>query len=156
MWPKSHPLRELNRMIYLRHDQNHLVSLLAPKICLEKKRHERWPGPLSLCPFPATGLGSPGGSDGKESAYQCRRGKRGGFDSWVGKIPLEEEMATHSNILAWRIPWAKKPGRMQSMGSQRVGHNWAATRTTTQGKTVLARINGHVGKELSEVYWHHT
>ena len=36
--------------------------------------------------------------------------------------PLEDSMATHSNILAWRIPWAEKPGRLQSMGPQRVGH----------------------------------
>ena len=35
--------------------------------------------------------------------------------------PLEEEMATHSSILAWRIPWTEEPGRVQSMGSQRVG-----------------------------------
>ena len=38
--------------------------------------------------------------------------------------PLEKEMATHSSILAWRIPWTEEPGRLQSMGSQRVGHNW--------------------------------
>ena len=37
--------------------------------------------------------------------------------------PLEEEMATHSSILAWRIPWTKEPGGLQSMGSQKVGHN---------------------------------
>ena len=37
--------------------------------------------------------------------------------------PLEKEMATHSSILAWKIPWTKKPGRLQSMGSQRVGHD---------------------------------
>ena len=37
--------------------------------------------------------------------------------------PLEEEMATHSSILAWEIPWIEKPGGLQSMGSQRVGHN---------------------------------
>ena len=36
---------------------------------------------------------------------------------------LEEEMATHSSILAWRIPWTEEPGRLQSMGSQRVGHD---------------------------------
>ena len=36
---------------------------------------------------------------------------------------LEEEMANHSSILAWRIPWTEEPGRLQSMGSQRVGHN---------------------------------
>ena len=37
--------------------------------------------------------------------------------------PLEKEMATHSNILAWRILWTEEPGRVQSMGLQRVGHN---------------------------------
>ena len=37
--------------------------------------------------------------------------------------PLEEEMATHSSILAWRIPWTEKPGRLQSMGSQGVRHD---------------------------------
>ena len=36
---------------------------------------------------------------------------------------LEKEMATHSSVLAWRIPWTEKPGRLQSMGSHRVGHN---------------------------------
>ena len=39
--------------------------------------------------------------------------------------PLEKETATHSSTLAWRIPWREEPGRLQSMGSQRVGHNWA-------------------------------
>ena len=37
--------------------------------------------------------------------------------------PLEKEMATHSSTLAWKIPWTEKPGRLQSMGSQRVGHD---------------------------------
>ena len=37
--------------------------------------------------------------------------------------PLEKEMATHSNILAWRIPWTEEPGRVQSMGLQRVGQD---------------------------------
>ena len=37
--------------------------------------------------------------------------------------PLEEDMATHSSILAWRIPWIEEPGGLQSMGSQRVGHD---------------------------------
>ena len=37
--------------------------------------------------------------------------------------PLEKEMVTHSSILAWRIPWTEKPGKLQSMGLQRVGHN---------------------------------
>ena len=37
--------------------------------------------------------------------------------------PLEKEMATHSSILAWKTPWTEEPGGLQSMGSQRVGHN---------------------------------
>ena len=37
--------------------------------------------------------------------------------------PLQKEMATHSGTLAWKIPWTEKPGRLQSMGLQRVGHN---------------------------------
>ena len=43
--------------------------------------------------------------------------------------PLEEEMATHSSILAWKIPWTEEPGGLQSMGSQRVRHNWATEHT---------------------------
>ena len=41
--------------------------------------------------------------------------------------PLEKEMTTHSSILAWRIPWREEPGRLQSMGSQRVGHDWGTS-----------------------------
>ena len=39
--------------------------------------------------------------------------------------PLEKEMATHSSILAWRIPWTRESDGLQSIESQRVGHNWA-------------------------------
>ena len=38
---------------------------------------------------------------------------------------LEEEMTTHSNILDWKIPWTEEPGRLQFMGPQIIGHNWA-------------------------------
>ena len=41
--------------------------------------------------------------------------------------PLEKEMAIHSSTLAWKISWMEKPGRLQSMGSQRVGHDWATS-----------------------------
>ena len=51
----------------------------------------------------------PGGANCKEPACQCRRLKRCGFDPWVGKIPLEEGMATHSSIFAWRISWTEGP-----------------------------------------------
>ena len=60
---------------------------------------------------------------GKEPACQFRRNRRHRFDAWVGKIPWEEEMATYSSVLAWKTPWTEEPGRQQSTGSQRVGHN---------------------------------
>ena len=48
-------------------------------------------------------------------------------ETWVPSLDqedsLEKGMATHSGILAWRIPWAEKPGGLQSMGLQRVGHD---------------------------------
>ena len=48
-------------------------------------------------------------------------------ETWVQSLgsedPLEKEMATHSSILAWKIPWAEEPGRPQSMGLQNVGHD---------------------------------
>ena len=49
------------------------------------------------------------------------------WESWARSLgrkdPLEKEMATHSSILAWRIPWTEEPGGLQSTGSQRVGHD---------------------------------
>ena len=50
--------------------------------------------------------------------------------------PLEKEMATHSSILAWRIPWTEEPGGLQSKGSQRTGHD-GATNTLTSVKYIL-------------------
>ena len=48
-------------------------------------------------------------------------------ETWVQSLgqedPLDEEMATHSSILAWEMPWKEETGRLQSMGSQRVGHD---------------------------------
>ena len=50
-------------------------------------------------------------------------------EAWVQSLSreddLEKEMAIHSSILAWKIPWIEEPGRLQSMGSQRVGHDSA-------------------------------
>ena len=57
------------------------------------------------------------------------------WETWVRSLgqeePLEKEMATHSSILAWRIPWTEEPGGLQSMGSQRVGHDGATSLTFT-------------------------
>ena len=50
------------------------------------------------------------------------------WETWVRSLDredlLEKEMATHSSSLAWKIPWMEEPGRLQSMGSQRVGHDF--------------------------------
>ena len=81
-----------------------------------------------LVPSPVTGMwkinnynnsrGSPGGSVVKNSpAVQETR-----VQSLGREDPLEEGMATHSSIPAWRIPWTEEPGGLQSMGSQRAGH----------------------------------
>ena len=52
-------------------------------------------------------------------------------ETWVRSLsredPLEKEMATHSSILAWGIPWMEEPGGLQSMGLQRVGHHWGTS-----------------------------
>ena len=64
-------------------------------------------------------VGFPGGLDGKESA--CNAGDLGRSLGWEDL--LEKGMVTHSSLLAWRIPWTEEPGRLQSMGWQRVGHD---------------------------------
>ena len=61
----------------------------------------------------------PGGSDGKASVYNA--GDLGSI-SGLGRS-LEKEMAIHSSTIAWKIPWTEEPGRLQSMGLQRVGHD---------------------------------
>ena len=59
---------------------------------------------------------------------------RAQFLGW--EVPLEKGMAIHSSILAWRIPWTEKPGGLQSVESQRVGHDWATNThyTVTNGE----------------------
>ena len=75
----------------------------------EKELDGLWP--LSVSPK----ISLPRWLSGEESSCRCRRRE---FDPWVGKIPLEEERATHSRILAWKIPGTEAPGGLQSMGSQ--------------------------------------
>ena len=90
-----------------------------------------WQNSVSLCPasfctprpnLPVIpGISSPdfpGGSDGKASAYNV--GDSGSIPG-LGRFP--GEIATHSSVLAWKIPWTEEPGRLQSMRLQRVGHD---------------------------------
>ena len=89
-------------------------------------------------------MGFPGGTSGKEPACQCRRHK----EMWVWPLgwgdPLEEGMATHSSVLAWRIPRTEEPGGLQSMVSQRVGHDWS--------NLACAHV-GDVFRKSSEAQW---
>ena len=95
-----------------------ITSLFFPSVLLKNNWHTSlykfwtslWQGVLSLRFFP---------SYGKESA--CN------WETWVwslGQEDLLEGMATHSSILAWRIPWTEEPGGLQSTGSQRVRYDW--------------------------------
>ena len=90
----------------------------------------RWPWTFSEpdchageggCCEQVPGEGFSGGTSGKESTCQYRR------QTWVRSLgqedPLEKGTATHSSVLAWRIPWTREPGGLQSMGLQRVGHD---------------------------------
>ena len=88
--------------------------------------------------------GFPGGSESKDSS--CNVGD-------LALIPklgrsLEEGMATHSSILAWRIQWVEEPGRLQSMGSQRVGHNWV-----THTNSNLIRVRIEVAPQIQGIFF---
>ena len=74
------------------------------------------------------GIGLPWWLWGLSVCLQCWRP---GFNPSVGKIPLEKAMATHSSILTWKIPWTEKPGRLQSVKSQRVGYDWVTSPSRT-------------------------
>ena len=88
----------------------------AMESLLSKCLSEEIKGPI--CP-----MDFPGDSEGKVSAYNV--------GDWIWSLGCEDllgkEIATHSSTLAWKIPWMEEPDRLQSMGSQRVGHNWATS-----------------------------
>jgi len=77
------------------------------------------------------------GSDSKESPAVQK--------TWVQSLgwgdPLEEGMATHSSILAWRISWTEEPGWLQSMGSQRIGHDQATKYSICWYHTALNTVD---------------
>ena len=89
------------------------------------------PSPPSHCGLPPKSLGASVRKNrwrGKMTASAKRKQKAGNNVGDPGLIPESgrspgEEMATHSSTLAWKIPWTEKHGRLQSMGSQRVGHD---------------------------------
>ena len=76
--------------------------------------------------------------DSFEGFLGCASGKESAYQMWVlsqgWEDPLEKGRATHSSIVAWRIPWTEDPGRLQSMGMQRVRHNWVTKPSSAQHK----------------------
>ena len=100
------------------------IALLEPSNCISLSHHQRrrqWhPTPVLL----------PGKSHGRRSLVGCSpwghqsRTRLSGFTLTFHFPALEKEMATHSSVLAWRIPGTGKPGGLPSMGSHRVGHDW--------------------------------
>ena len=77
-------------------------------------------------------MGFSGDSESKESTCNMQKTQ---VQSQGKEDPLDQGIVTHSSILTWRIPWTKKPGRLQSMGSQRVRHDWA-TNTSVRFSSV--------------------
>ena len=75
---------------------------------------------------------------------------------WVRSLgredPLEKEMAIHSSTIAWKIPWTEEPGRLQSMGSQRVRHDWA---TSLLHHFIPARMAIIKRSDNSKSWWRH-
>ena len=93
-------------------------------------------------------MGFPGGgSDGNESA--CSAENLG----WIlgQEDPLEKRMATHSSTFAWRIPWTGESAGLESMGSQRIRHNWVTNTFTTL--TISLGIGQEMGK-MPFIFWY--
>ena len=69
------------------------------------------------------------------------------------KDPLKEGRATHFSILVWRVPWTEKPGRLQSLGSQRVRHNWSNLVCCTIIATKrIKHLGGDLTKEVQDLF----
>ena len=78
-------------------------------------------------------------------------------ETWVWSLGwedlLEKGMATHSSMLAWKIPWTDEPGRLQSMGSQRVGHDWATFTFTFSYYSLSSFTNDWKSIHSANIYW---
>ena len=102
---------------------------------------------MTIKPNVVAWMGFPGGSSGKESTCQCRRYRQEKRVRSLGQDgPLEKEMATHSNILAWEIPRIEEPGGLQSMGLLRVRPGLATERACTH-----IHIHTHTHISLSTI-----
>ena len=80
------------------------------------------------------------------------------WETWVQSLgwedPLEKKMATHCSSLAWRIPWMEEPGRLRSMGLQRVWHDWATSLSPSLGLEWKLTFSSPVATAVFQVCWH--
>ena len=86
-------------------------------------------------------MGFPGGTSCKEPTCQWRRCKWCGFDPWLGKIPWRRPWQPTPVFLPGELPWTEEPGRLQSMGSQRVRHDWATKHNTAHACICLTDMS---------------
>ena len=95
----------------------HILPKLAGKLL--EIDFSKWLVSISVYRPRTVPEGLPRWLSGKDSACQCRRSRRHGFDPWVGKISWSRKWQFHSSFLSWEIPWTEEPGQLQSTGSQK-------------------------------------
>ena len=118
---------------------------------LEKKSRAGWISHSFHLATLAILRGFPGGTTGKEPACQARARFLG------SENPLEEGTATHSSILAWRIPWTEEPGGLPSIGLQRVGQNWSyLTHTPSYVHLILSSFFLKIKAKLPKIFRYFT
>ena len=129
---------------YLQQSKLLFARLQLPTVCFELRWWPHWwriclpcrrPGfNLWVAKIPCRGIGYPLQYSWASLVAQTVKNPPAMQETWVRSLGwedlLEEGMATHSSILAWRIPWTEETGRLQSMGLQRVGHDWATNAFT--------------------------
>ena len=113
------------------------LSLISPTLIVKRIKQRKKKKVRLLIVMQRRNWGFPAGS-GKEFACQMLKLPTTWVQSPSQGDPLEEIMATHSSILAWEIPRIEEPGRLQSMGLQRVGCNWALA--LMKGKIMRIKI----------------
>ena len=90
----------------------------------------------------------PGGSVGKNICLECGRP---GFNPWVGKMPWRRKWQPTPVFLPGKIPWTEEPGRRQSMGSQRVTHDWMTSLYTVKGFGIVTAQVTTISLPLYEI-----
>ena len=118
------------------------LGILQTKVKIGEPLHTvGWPGPSKTCHYYQPFASGSWWGNGLGFTSRCFFAARASLvaqmvkrlpamrETWVWSLgredPLEKKMATHSSILAWKILWSEEPGSLQSMGLQRVGHDWA-------------------------------